>query len=274
LTERPNDPLPSNTALTTGSIKPVESLAFTSSRRVTLLARYTGRHVRQSRHGAWENKKRSQTKPARQLLPAFAALAVAGVLIGGGGLVIKFGAPNANVGLDASSSYDPADYPPADRDALAADRSSRNETRLAATVTPGSTTAGAPSASKTTPPPARTVTSQLSTSKTTKPASSAGVGNAAVISTGTCQASFYGEPQQTANGETFNPAALTAAHKTLPFNTMVRVTNVANGKSVVVRINDRGPYVSGRCLDLSTAAFSAIASTSAGVANVKYDVLG
>ena len=66
---------------------------------------------------------------------------------------------------------------------------------------------------------------------------------------GPCGASYYDEPQLTANGETFNPNALTAASKTLPFNTRVKVTNVANGKSVTVRINDRGPYVSGRCLD-------------------------
>lgn len=94
-----------------------------------------------------------------------------------------------------------------------------------------------------------------------------------VTSTGSCQASFYSEGQQTANGERFNPDALTAAHKSLPFNTRVRVTNPANGKTVVVRINDRGPYVSGRCLDLSRAAFQAIASLSAGHTYVKYEVL-
>ncbi|WP_232832193.1 septal ring lytic transglycosylase RlpA family protein [Nocardiopsis sp. FIRDI 009] len=93
---------------------------------------------------------------------------------------------------------------------------------------------------------------------------------------GTCQASFYGADlagSATANGETFDPSALTAAHKTLPFNTMVRVTNTANGSSVTVRINDRGPYIDGRCLDLSTAAFEQIANTSAGVANVRWEVV-
>jgi hypothetical protein len=89
----------------------------------------------------------------------------------------------------------------------------------------------------------------------------------------TCKASFYDEGQQTANGERFDPNALTAAHKTLPFNTRIRVTNEANGKSVVVRINDRGPFVAGRCLDLSRAAFEAIASTSAGVATVDFQVV-
>ncbi|GAA4568029.1 hypothetical protein GCM10023176_21610 [Micromonospora coerulea] len=97
---------------------------------------------------------------------------------------------------------------------------------------------------------------------------------AKVVDTGSCGASFYDEGQMTANGETFNPDALTAAHKTLPFNTKVRVTNPANGKSVTVRINDRGPYIDGRCLDLSRAAFAAIASVGLGEVDVKYEVLG
>lgn len=101
---------------------------------------------------------------------------------------------------------------------------------------------------------------------------STGEGQATV--TGSCQASFYDEPQMTADGETFDPDADTAAHRTLPFNTRLRVTNTANGQSVVVRINDRGPYVSGRCLDLSRAAFASIASTSDGTIAVTYSVLG
>ncbi|RJL34683.1 septal ring lytic transglycosylase RlpA family protein [Bailinhaonella thermotolerans] len=94
-----------------------------------------------------------------------------------------------------------------------------------------------------------------------------------VLSSGSCQASFYWEGQMTANGERFNPSALTAAHKTLPFNSRVRVTNPSNGKSVVVRINDRGPFISGRCLDLSRAAFTKIGDPGAGVMPVKYEVL-
>jgi len=94
-----------------------------------------------------------------------------------------------------------------------------------------------------------------------------------VASTGTCKVSFYSDGSRTANGEPFDPNGLTAAHKTLPFNTMVRVTNLANGKSVTVRINDRGPFVSGRCLDLARGAFTKIASTGAGVINAKYEVL-
>ena len=88
-----------------------------------------------------------------------------------------------------------------------------------------------------------------------------------------CKASFYDEGQQTANGERFDPSAMTAAHKTLRFNTRVRVTNKANGKSVTVRINDRGPFVAGRCIDLSRGAFTTISSTSAGVASVTVEVL-
>jgi rare lipoprotein A len=90
---------------------------------------------------------------------------------------------------------------------------------------------------------------------------------------GSCQASFYGSGSQTASGESFDSSAMTAASKTYSFGTKLRVTNQANGKSVVVRINDRGPYVSGRCLDLSTGAFSQIASTDAGVTSVSYQVV-
>ncbi|MGP3958987.1 septal ring lytic transglycosylase RlpA family protein [Nonomuraea sp. 3N208] len=94
-----------------------------------------------------------------------------------------------------------------------------------------------------------------------------------VLSSGSCGASFYDEPQMTASGERFNPSAMTAAHKTLPLGSKVRVTNPNNGESVTVRINDRGPYIGGRCLDLSAAAFSAIGNTGAGVMRVKYEVL-
>ncbi|WP_405428581.1 septal ring lytic transglycosylase RlpA family protein [Micromonospora sp. NBC_00617] len=97
---------------------------------------------------------------------------------------------------------------------------------------------------------------------------------AKVLESGSCGASFYSDGQLTANGESFNPNELTAAHKTLPFNTKVRVTNPSSGKSVVVRINDRGPFIGGRCLDLSRAAFATIASTDVGALTVRYEVLG
>jgi rare lipoprotein A len=94
-----------------------------------------------------------------------------------------------------------------------------------------------------------------------------------VSSSGTCEVSYYATGSTTANGESFDPNGLTAAHKTWRFGTMVRVTNLANGKSVDVRINDRGPYVSGRCIDLARGAFVKIASVSAGVINARYEVL-
>ena len=80
-------------------------------------------------------------------------------------------------------------------------------------------------------------------------------------------ASWYGpgfHGQRTANGETFNTQALTAAHKTLPFGTQLRVTNERTGRSVVVRINDRGPYARGRVIDLSKAAADAVGILGVG----------
>ena len=86
-------------------------------------------------------------------------------------------------------------------------------------------------------------------------------------------ASFYGSPQQTANGEQFNPRAMTAAHRTLPFGTKVRVTNVKSGRAVTVRINDRGPFVTGRVIDLSQAAAEELGIVGRGIARVKLDVV-
>jgi rare lipoprotein A len=90
------------------------------------------------------------------------------------------------------------------------------------------------------------------------------------------EASFYGREahgKSTASGEKFNMNAYTAAHKSLPFGTRVRVTNLANKKSVVVRINDRGPFVAGRIIDLSYAAAKKIKMLDAGVAEVELVVV-
>ena len=87
-------------------------------------------------------------------------------------------------------------------------------------------------------------------------------------------ASYYWQPQRVASGGWFNPNAMTAAHKSLPFGTRVRVTHVGNGRSVDVTINDRGPYVAGRIIDLSRAAASAINMTGQGVAQIRLMVLG
>lgn len=86
-------------------------------------------------------------------------------------------------------------------------------------------------------------------------------------------ASFYWQEQQTASGEPFDKSAMTAAHRTLPFGTRVRVTYVRNGRSVIVRINDRGPFRPGRVIDLSKAAAEALEMTAHGLARVRLDVL-
>lgn len=89
-------------------------------------------------------------------------------------------------------------------------------------------------------------------------------------------ASYYGKRfhgRTTANGEKFNMNAMTAAHKSLPFGTKVKVTNRTNGKSVVVRINDRGPYIGGRVIDLSRGAAAKIGMIHTGTANVQIDLL-
>lgn len=86
-------------------------------------------------------------------------------------------------------------------------------------------------------------------------------------------ASYYWQPQALASGGRFNPDAMTAAHKTLPFGTRVRVTRADNGNSVEVVINDRGPYVGGRIIDLSRRAAQSLGITGQGLARVSVSVL-
>jgi rare lipoprotein A len=86
-------------------------------------------------------------------------------------------------------------------------------------------------------------------------------------------ASFYSEDSETASGEKFDPNELTAAHPSLPFGTKLRVTNKATGKSVTVRVNDRGPYVPGRVVDVSYSAARALGMVDSGLANVTLDVM-
>ncbi len=100
------------------------------------------------------------------------------------------------------------------------------------------------------------------------------VEKAADVSSGVV--SWYGgkfHGRKTASGDKYDKNELTAAHKTLPFGTKVKVTNTRNGKSVIVEINDRGPFVKSRVLDLSQAAFSEIGHTNTGVMHVEYEVL-
>ncbi|MGB3691884.1 MAG: septal ring lytic transglycosylase RlpA family protein [Spirulinaceae cyanobacterium] len=97
-----------------------------------------------------------------------------------------------------------------------------------------------------------------------------------VISRATGMASWYGpgfHGRRTANGERFNQNAMTAAHRSLPFNTRVRVTNKNNGRSLVLRINDRGPFIRGRIIDVSVGAAKQLGMYSSGVAPVKVEVL-
>ena len=87
----------------------------------------------------------------------------------------------------------------------------------------------------------------------------------ATASAGLCgRASWYALHSRTASGERMNPSALTAAHRTLPFGTKLRVTNKNNGRSVVVRINDRGPFIKGRVLDLSKGAANQLGFIGSG----------
>lgn len=86
-------------------------------------------------------------------------------------------------------------------------------------------------------------------------------------------ASFYTEGTKTASGEKFNTHDLTAAHPTLPFGTRLRVTNVSTGQAVTVRVNDRGPYVQGRVVDVSYSAADALGMVGKGLASVKLEVV-
>jgi len=111
------------------------------------------------------------------------------------------------------------------------------------------------------PAPARTAKHILSATKSAAKTSSYGV------------ASFYKDDTETASGEKFDPDQLTAAHRTLPFGTRLRVTNVETGRSVTVRINDRGPYIPGRSVDLSYSAADTIGMVERGVTKVKVEVV-
>lgn len=94
--------------------------------------------------------------------------------------------------------------------------------------------------------------------------------------TETGKASFYADEhasEKTASGELYNPDLKTAAHRTIPLGSKIKVTNVDNGKSVDVTVNDRGPFVKGRIVDLSKSAFSSIGSLSSGVISVRIEVI-
>ena len=97
-----------------------------------------------------------------------------------------------------------------------------------------------------------------------------------IVRTITGEASWYGPGfygNHTASGEVYRRGTMTAAHRTLPFGTKVRVTNLWNGRSAVIRINDRGPFVAHRVIDLGHGAASSLGVTSSGVAQVRLEVL-
>lgn len=100
--------------------------------------------------------------------------------------------------------------------------------------------------------------------------------NSNITSSKTVQASWYGpgfHGRKTANGERFNMNSLTAAHKSLPFGTKLKVTCTTTGKSVIVRVNDRGPFKPGRSLDLSKGAAEQLGMIGRGITKVKYEIL-
>ncbi|MEU3114418.1 septal ring lytic transglycosylase RlpA family protein [Micromonospora chalcea] len=191
---------------------------------------------------------------------AIAATAAVGVALAVGGTVGAVRLTSAEPVAVATLPSTPAPTSAAPSPSASASPSASLSPSPKATASPKSSRTQAASRSK-----ARTASPSPTAKKTSSPK---------VVDSGSCGASFYAEGQMTANGESFNPNALTAAHKTLPFNTKVRVTNPDNGKSVVVRINDRGPFIEGRCLDLSRAAFASIAATGLGHIQVRYEVLG
>lgn len=217
------------------------------------------------------NKKRSREKSTAQFLPAAAAVTVAGFLFGGAGAAIHF-SPASN-DTDLSVKYDPADLPPPDRNAQA-DRVSRTDDRSeipAPIEVAANGVAGVPGIPGIQP---RTVAPAAGSDQAGSAVTDSTVDSMAVLSDGACVASYFDRAKLTASGEQASPEGFTAANPDLPFNSLVRVTNPANGQSVVVRINDRGPfYGQNRCLDLSESAFSSIASVGEGVVDVRYEVL-
>ena len=123
-------------------------------------------------------------------------------------------------------------------------------------------------------PPAPLAQNQLVASALPALVATAPTGSVSRVLNG--QASWYGPGfygNRTASGEVFRPGTLTAAHRSLPFGTMVRVTNLWNGRSTVVRINDRGPFHGGRIIDLAHGAARELGVTASGTADVKLEVL-
>jgi rare lipoprotein A len=132
-----------------------------------------------------------------------------------------------------------------------------------------------PSVAGTTPPPSPTTTPSPGPTTTTPPPTRTAPAPAAIIQGEEGIASWYGYPyhgRATASGEIYNMYGISAAHRTLPFGTEVRVHDLENGRDVTVRINDRGPFIEGRIIDLSYAAAQAMGMS--GIARVRLEILG
>jgi peptidoglycan lytic transglycosylase len=221
----------------------------------------SGQHA--PRHHMTEDSPTEPPKRRRNIIAGTAGAIVAALLVGATIATLQLGPATPAANTEAAPVLDRTTGQRADRAVRPEDDG------LGLLGTPSASPSASPSVS-----PTRSPAPRLSPSKKPKPSpTKTKPTEGGVSSSGTCEASFYTDGSQTASGEPFDPNGLTAAHRTLPFNTMVRVTNLANGKSVTVRINDRGPFVSGRCLDLARGAFTKIASTNAGVIDAKFEVL-
>lgn len=170
--------------------------------------------------------------------------------------------------VNSSSAKKAAAEKAAKAKAKAADKSRVQwATHAKAKKKPVASTTTAKRSSTSVKPPAPTTSAKPATPTTPKPTAPA-VTVPAPAKGERCVASMYDEPQMTATGEVFDPKGMTVAHKTLPLNSYIKVTNPKNGKTVTLRVNDRGPYVGGRCLDLSKAAFKAISAGESGLMTV------
>jgi rare lipoprotein A len=224
-----------------------------------------------SEHGQHAARHQASPETPRRRRPniiaATAGAIVAAVLVGGAIASLHLG-PSKPTASDAA--------PPGPA-RTTQERADRGELREAPAQAPSPSDSPSPSGAPSptlSPTPGPTVAPttakpKASPTKTKTQAPESGT----VTSSGTCNMSFYDDGDTTASGEPFDPNGLTAANKTLPFNTKVKITNLANNKSVTVRINDRGPFVAGRCFDLAKGAFTQVASTGAGVINARYEVL-
>ncbi|MFY1635260.1 septal ring lytic transglycosylase RlpA family protein [Solwaraspora sp. WMMB335] len=205
-----------------------------------------------------------------RVAPWLIALLVAGLLTGGTAVGLRLTSDTTGAEADATAG---ATVTPT-AGAPSAAGSGRPEAERSAESTRAAR--GADRSAVPSPSPSPSTASTASTaSAPSAPSTTSGSPSVAatVVDSGTCGASYYASGQVTANGEAFDPDGLTAAHRSLPFDTRVRVSNPATGAAVVVRINDRGPFVDGRCLDLSRAAFAKIAALDLGHLDVRYEVL-